>query len=120
MDRELDSNADGSDLNEVLADYMRRVDRGELVDGQDLIAAHPELAADLQAYFSQAVAMERLADGAAATVAHTPGRRASHGLQICCPHCSNFVEVFTHTPYEEICCSSCGSSFSLVDREEAT
>lgn len=127
MHREPNSKGNPADLDEVLADYMRRVDGGEHVDQQALVAAHPELATQLREYFSQAVAVERFVVGAtplgsdvAATVEHTPGRKASRGLQICCPHCSNFVEVVTDTPYEEICCSTCGSTFSLVEREEAT
>ena len=43
MHRELDSDGNRADLDEVLADYMRRVDRGEQVDQEALIAAHPEL-----------------------------------------------------------------------------
>jgi serine/threonine protein kinase/ribosomal protein S27E len=50
----------------------------------------------------------------------TAARSGSRGLQIRCPHCSNQVELLTDTPYEEITCHSCGSAFSLVEREEAT
>ena len=49
-----------------------------------------------------------------------PIRKDSRGLRIRCPHCSNLVEVLSDTPYEEISCSSCGSNFSLVDRDEST
>ena len=56
----------------------------------------------------------------AQTIEHTPSRKDSRGLHIRCPHCCNFVEVLTDTPYEEICCSTCGSNFSLVEREDVT
>jgi serine/threonine protein kinase len=129
-----------ADLDQVLADYLRRLDAGEPVDEAALIARYPELAAELRTYFSQAGAVERLgeafrkhqaadvthdkalppANDIDGTIAHHPTRKDSRGLQICCPHCSNFVEVLTDTPYEEISCSTCGSTFSLVDREEMT
>jgi len=55
------------------------------------------------------------------TVAFTPTRNrstGSRGLQIRCPHCSNPVEMLVDTPFEEISCGSCGSMFSLVDRDQ--
>ncbi|HMP05731.1 MAG TPA: serine/threonine-protein kinase [Lacipirellulaceae bacterium] len=60
---------------------------------------------------------------AEATTDFTPilrGRSGSRGLQIRCPHCTNPVEMLVDTPYEEINCGSCGSRFSLVNREEQT
>jgi serine/threonine protein kinase len=64
--------------------------------------------------------MEEVAAVGARTIEHTPSRKDSRGLHIRCPHCSKAVELVTDTPYEEICCNSCGSMFSLVDREEST
>ncbi|MEM9659303.1 MAG: serine/threonine-protein kinase, partial [Planctomycetota bacterium] len=55
----------------------------------------------------------------AATIPHSPSSLGS-GLQIRCPHCSNQVELLVDTPYEEITCRSCGSMFSLVDRDDPT
>jgi WD40 repeat protein/tRNA A-37 threonylcarbamoyl transferase component Bud32 len=48
-------------LEEVLADYMQRLDRGEVVDRGLLLAEHPHLAEELQSYFadSDAVALLR-------------------------------------------------------------
>src|SRR5215207_6690990 len=39
-------------LEEVLGEYMQRLDRGEAVDREQLLAHHPELAAELQSYFA--------------------------------------------------------------------
>jgi serine/threonine protein kinase len=50
----------------------------------------------------------------------TPKPNRSRGLRIRCPHCSNPVELLADTPYEVIDCATCGSSFSLIDRSEAT
>jgi serine/threonine protein kinase len=50
----------------------------------------------------------------------TPRRSTSRGLKVRCPHCSNHVELLADTPYDSIDCSVCGSTFSLVDRSQAT
>jgi WD40 repeat protein/tRNA A-37 threonylcarbamoyl transferase component Bud32 len=47
-------------LEEVLEDYMRRLDRGEAVDRELLLARHPELAAGLRSYFAASDEVERL------------------------------------------------------------
>jgi 2-oxo-4-hydroxy-4-carboxy--5-ureidoimidazoline (OHCU) decarboxylase len=41
-------------LEEVLAAYMQRIDRGEQVDREAFVAEHPELADELRAYFAAA------------------------------------------------------------------
>jgi hypothetical protein len=40
-----------SHLDEVLAGYMERVDRGEAVDRERFLAEHPDLAEELRVYF---------------------------------------------------------------------
>jgi serine/threonine protein kinase/ribosomal protein S27E len=54
------------------------------------------------------------------TVEHRVHRRPSRALHIRCPHCSNAVELVSDTECENIICRTCGSAFSLVDREEHT
>src|SRR5215475_11670519 len=54
-------------LEQVLSEYMERLDRGEPADRSQLLARYPELAEELQAYFAGADEMERL------------GRNAQHG-----------------------------------------
>jgi len=101
---------------------------------QQLIEAHPRLAPDLICAFRELRAagtargpaidgtlpLEPQPRGADRTIEHTPSRKDSRGLHIRCPHCSNPVELVTDTPYEQVCCSSCGSMFSLVDRGDST
>src|SRR5262245_56551125 len=48
-------------LEAVLADYLERQDRGEAVDRDRLLAAHPELADALRSYFADSDALQRLA-----------------------------------------------------------
>lgn len=49
-----------------------------------------------------------------------PSRQSSSsgGLVIRCPHCANGVELLADTPYDDISCNDCGSTFRLVDREK--
>src|SRR2546421_8722891 len=47
-------------LEEVLGEYMQRLDRGEGVDREQLLARHPELAEELRAYFDGSDELERL------------------------------------------------------------
>ncbi len=47
-------------LEEVLEEYMRRLDRGEVVDRDQFLAQHPELAEELRSYFAGTDEVERL------------------------------------------------------------
>jgi WD40 repeat protein len=53
-------------LEEVLGDYMERLDRGEAVDQEHLLARYPELAEELRSYFAAGAELEQL---------HRPGKR---------------------------------------------
>jgi WD40 repeat protein/predicted Ser/Thr protein kinase len=48
-------------IERVIADYMRRLDRGEAVAPDEVIGAHPELAEELRAYFDDLDEVERFA-----------------------------------------------------------
>jgi WD40 repeat protein/tRNA A-37 threonylcarbamoyl transferase component Bud32 len=47
-------------LEEVLEEYMRRLDRGEVVDRDQFLARYPELAGELRSYFAGSDEVERL------------------------------------------------------------
>jgi WD40 repeat protein len=47
-------------LEEVLGEYMQRLDRGEGIDREELLARHPELAKELRSYFAGCDEVERL------------------------------------------------------------
>src|SRR5262245_53543695 len=47
-------------LEEVLGEYMERVDRREAVDQEHLLARYPELAEELRSYFAAGAELERL------------------------------------------------------------
>jgi hypothetical protein len=116
----------------VLDERLRRRGAVDEVSDVSLIAAHPglmpELGEELRKLRIIAAAREQAfappSPNHGQTIEHKPSTKRHHkdsrGLHIRCPHCSNFVEVITDTPYEEICCSACGSNFSLVERDEAT
>jgi hypothetical protein len=48
-------------VDEVLAEYFRRVDSGEAVDREEFLRSHPEAAGALRSYFDGAEMVERLA-----------------------------------------------------------
>jgi serine/threonine protein kinase/WD40 repeat protein len=47
-------------LDRVLADYLRQMEKGEAVDQNALLAAHPDLADDLREFFANQLQMQRL------------------------------------------------------------
>ncbi|MBI3862625.1 MAG: serine/threonine protein kinase, partial [Planctomycetia bacterium] len=49
-------------LEQILADYLHSVERGDPLDRQSLLAAHPDLAADLTSFFRNHDAIGRLAE----------------------------------------------------------
>jgi len=51
-------------LDRVLAEYLRRIDRGEAVDRDLLVAEHPDLATDLRTFFADSDDVEQFADSA--------------------------------------------------------
>jgi tRNA A-37 threonylcarbamoyl transferase component Bud32 len=118
-------------LGELIAievQYRRQADGGS---GQlaSLQEAHPELASELPAAFAREQALVAADESAATTRRRTGGGgsasdvlladiEGAQGLHIRCPHCSNSVELLADTPFEEVTCKVCGSTFSLVDRHE--
>ncbi len=47
-------------LNELIAEYLRRVDHGERVDPKQLVAAHPDLADSFHEYLQDAALMDQV------------------------------------------------------------
>lgn len=93
-------------LDQLVADYVRAVERGESPDREQLLAAHPELKNDLQDFFHYRDRMKELFD---------PVRNATaRALHLRCPHCHNTIELVEHVDVTELSCPSCGSNFSLV------
>jgi len=62
--------------------------------------------------------------GSEVTIAHVSERDQAEGstggLLIRCPHCSMGVELLADSPFDDISCTDCGSTFKLVDREKLT
>src|SRR5262249_40290162 len=63
-------------LEEVLGEYMQRLDRGEPADREELLARHPELAEELRSYFAGCDEIEQLGRQAAAG---PPTESLTHG-----------------------------------------
>lgn len=53
-------NTNTSPLDEILRQYMVRIDRGEQVDRDEFIAQHPEVSEELREYFADADALEKM------------------------------------------------------------
>jgi eukaryotic-like serine/threonine-protein kinase len=53
-----------SPLDRVLANYLRRIDRGETVDRDGLLIEHPDLARELSDFFADSDDVEQFADSA--------------------------------------------------------
>jgi serine/threonine protein kinase/ribosomal protein S27E len=117
----MNASSNSDRLDAALAEYLRRVDAGEKVEVDAYIARFPDIAEELLAYFRDQDSLAKAAESAQTVAfAHSKTPSRSRGLQICCPHCSNQVELLVDTPYDDISCNSCGSIFNLVDREELT
>ncbi len=72
-------------LGEVIAGYLQALERGESPDRAALIVAHPDLAAELAAYFDDLDRMNRLAGPlqlADDNPTVVPGGQSSDGLQV--------------------------------------
>ncbi|MCO6042666.1 serine/threonine-protein kinase [Aeoliella sp. ICT_H6.2] len=108
-----------SELEQVLAEYLRKLDEGVHVDREELIAQHPALAEDLRSFFAHEERLWPAAEAAeTATLKHdsTPGRR----LRIRCPQCHAPQELAADCPLSDLICESCGSHFSLIDNPRST
>jgi tetratricopeptide (TPR) repeat protein len=117
MGRESQSSGSSVDLDEILADYMRRTDRGEQIDEESLIASHPELAAELRAYFSHAADIKATVGPTADFCGQSTPRS---GLSVRCPSCNAPMDVAVDTALTDLTCSACGGHFSLIDQSQAT
>ncbi len=133
------------DLNGAPRDYLvRELAAIEARHGRESLvqSAAAEVTIDLAALNSAAASLQPTADASLQesklgtiasrslptqgidtenTVAHTNQSITPTGrLLIRCPHCCNGVELLAETPFEDITCHDCGSTFNLVDREKLT
>ena len=91
---------------------------------QPVKASSPALPAEPSTNTGQSVGSQTIPTQAVdnePTIAHSNETMAPTGrLVIRCPHCCNGVELLAETPFEDITCHDCGSTFNLVDREKLT
>lgn len=98
------------DIDGIIADYLQRIDRGETIDREALISAHPAWSDELRAFFSA----ER-ADGPQDTVSFHAYSTPRSVILIRCPHCRTPTNMAVDGTFKDIHCDSCGGQFSLAD-----
>lgn len=134
-------------VEQALADYMRRVDAGEPVDRAVFLAAHPDLADELGAFFEDADVIGRIANGpprqahrssgrldeerrsTESSTEHAAGQCAEgprvagipfDGLCVRCPHCHQPIEILPNDLASDVTCAVCGSTFNLLNETPGT
>ncbi len=115
-------------LAEIIEAAIGRLQRGQPVNIDVLVAAHPEYAKDLRELLPTVTAMVRL-ESITADVPYTNGtkmdsqissRPSVSRLEVRCPNCHQSTRIAFDTTLTDLTCSSCGSKFSLVDQSDAT
>src|SRR6516162_4794348 len=99
-------------LDAVIAAYVRAVEAGQAPDQGALLARHPDLAADLAAYFADRDGIERWARPLRALF---PAAYPSRNLR--CPHCQFLVNQDDLGSARKIVCGACGSSFQAEETQ---
>ena len=96
----------------IVNDCLLRRSVGDVIRDESIIEAHPELMPEL------AEQLHNL------HLIHEAERRFelpdSGGLRMRCPHCHNSVEILNDAKLSDVVCTSCGSSFSVVDNAPGT
>jgi hypothetical protein len=125
-----DSNSDlrAQKIRQLVRGCLRQRAQGESVSEQFLTDEHPDLMPELGEELNNLKVIEAIGrqtesnesrDGAAvihqALAGESPG-----GMRVCCPHCHSAVAIVADTPFTDIRCDSCGSSFSLVGDAKET
>ena len=108
----------------ALERHYRRDELGESVSLDRLASIYPTLADELidqrptliSPGDSQVGSADAKSDVVPAEDVGASELQQSHGLHVRCPHCSNPMEILADSPFEEVTCRSCGSSFSFADR----
>ncbi len=98
----------------ALERYYRRNEQGEPASLGRIAAIYPALAEELAAKESTL----NMPDAEPLLAPNEPP--PSRGLHVRCPHCSNPMEIVADSPFEDVTCRTCGSTFNLVDREGST
>jgi hypothetical protein len=105
----------GERIEQIVGDHLRAVLAGQASDEQALVAAHPELAPQLEAELRKVwlfIGMcSKLDQGIKQS---SDGEPRAGSLAIRCPHCHTVQHVAIEAQIDTLHCSSCGSGFSLV------
>jgi serine/threonine protein kinase len=110
-------------VRQVINDYLARRAAGELLSEKQLLDAHPHLLPELADGLAR-IRRVFQSSGKTHEPQTTPALRnwgePSRGLHIRCPHCHNAIEILADDPLIDVTCTECGSTFSIVGRNEDT
>jgi len=105
----------------VVDDFLKRRAVGETVSQQDLLDSHPELLPELADELRKLALID---EARADLLEQQPGEQAQRStwalataLYIRCPHCREAFDGSPETTVEDLRCTHCGKTFSLVNRQ---
>lgn len=103
---------ESSPIDQAIADYMQRLDRGELVDQDKFLAEYPEVAEALCDYFSNDRVIAQVSIESE-TIAFDGPVGPARTLQIRCPYCQAPTNVSATSSLVDLSCDSCGNTYSI-------
>jgi eukaryotic-like serine/threonine-protein kinase len=118
-------------LDEILASFLRDAEAGKPADRQQLLARHPEFAADLTEFFGDLDRVDRLTEplrsirhavADALASSDTVDEKPAAGLptpkpqKVRCPTCHNPIQLAKES--DDVLCPGCGSSFRLREANQ--
>lgn len=96
----------------VVHDCIRRRANGEAVTDEALIRAHRDLMPILADQLRKLHLIEQV------HCQHEDELSNGNGLSSRCPHCHNVIAIQDDVPLSKLSCTTCGSTFNLVDDAE--
>src|SRR5262245_7970788 len=91
---------------------LEQLQAGQTPERPALVAAHPELAPELERRLALVEMMYRVAKVARPAAEPAAPLPAEHSVQLQCPHCGNRIQLVQPEP-REVTCHNCGSSFHV-------
>lgn len=105
-------------IDRVIADYLHRIDKGQPLSQEQLLAQYPELTDELNAFFANEKSVAAKSCDDMPTVKSEAVTK--RGLMVRCPNCATKIEVDPEVAIADVKCDSCGSNFNFVGDNKPT